>query len=108
MALRIGGHYGKNFDVAVGEVDPVMDGIARADGNIDPSSNRIMLKIIGKTVGSRSEDRKVVEQAFPSFGRQCTQRGNNFQIDEEAIRHGRDYSGSRVFNSSSSTQFSGF
>ena len=71
--------------------NPVMDGIAGADGNLDPSSNPIMLEIIGKAVGSRSEDRKVVEQAFPSFGRQCTQRGNNFQINEEAIRHGRDY-----------------
>ena len=94
--------------MAVGEVDPVMDGVARADGNLNPPSNRIMLEIIGKAVGSRPEAREVVEQAFPGFCWQGAQRGNDFQIDEEAIRHGRDYSGSRDFSSSSSTQFSGF
>lgn len=93
--------------MAVGEVDPVMDGVARADGNLDPSSNRILLKVIGKAVGSRPEAWEMVEQAYPGFSWQGAQRGNDFQIDEEAIRHGRNYSGSRDFKSSSSTQFSG-
>jgi len=84
-ASRIGGHHGKDFDMAVGEVDPVVDGIAGADGNLDPSSNRIMLKIVSKTVGSRSETWKVVEQPLPSFCGQGTQRGYDIQIDEEAI-----------------------
>ena len=88
---RIGGHHGKDFDVAVGEVDPVMDGVARADGNLDPSSNRIVLEIVGKTVGSRPEAREMVEQAFPGFYWQGAQRGNDFQINEEAIRHGGNY-----------------
>ncbi len=94
--------------MTVSEVDPVMDGVARADGNLNPSSNRIVLEIIGKALGSRPEAREMVEQAFPGFCGQGAQCGHDFQIDEEAIRHGRDYSGSRVFKSSSSTQFSGF
>lgn len=66
-----------------------------------------MLEIIGMAIGSRPEVREVVEQAFSGFYWQGTQRGNDLQIDEEAIRHGSNYSGSRAFNSSSSTQFSG-
>ena len=67
-----------------------------------------MLEIVGKTVGSRPEAREMVEQAFPGFYWQGAQRGNDFQINEEAIRHGGNYSGSRDFKSSSSTQFSKF
>ena len=37
--------------MAVGEVYPVVDGVAGADRNLDPSPDQVVLEIVGETVG---------------------------------------------------------
>ena len=46
----IGREHRKNLDMAVGEIDPVVDGKARADSNLDPPTNGVVLVVIGEPV----------------------------------------------------------
>ena len=78
---------GQNLDMSIGEIDPVMDGIAGENTDLDAAARGIAFMMVGVLIGRRTQIGKVTEQARPLLPGHGIEHGDHLQIDEQPILH---------------------